>query len=168
MKDFVLQYEELKKMTLSQFVSVTKKTKGVLLKDLKVRDLSFYNGQYIYPGEGVYVFKNGTELYHIGKCSSMSFTERLPKHFDVRKRAWFNRLLEITVQNNEHYSDDDEGYMAASAFVFDTLELVLINFHERERISAIERLLRATNEPLNKFKRLRISDSTILVENYHL
>ena len=159
---FVLQYSTVKNLTINCFISKLKDTPGIKLKSLKIKDLSD-----IYPGLGVYIFKQGKKFYYVGKVSSMSFVERIPKHFDLRESAWMNRLLKIICEKQLNKEINYECLKNASKFAFNNLNLVLINFEENwEKISRIERLLRSTNEPLNSFKTIKIEDQSIIINKY--
>ncbi len=91
---------------------------------------------------------------YAGKAQSMSFTERIAKHFDPRPYAWFNRLLEL-VGGGLGKDSEHEEFQAASRKAFNTMNLVLIHFQDRERIARKERMLRASTNCMNKFKKLK-------------
>lgn len=96
MKKYLIEFSEHLHLNLEQFIDVIENTEGIKLSELKVKDLTYYNEQIIYPGHGIYIFKTSENILLIGKARTMSFTERIPKHFDIRPKAWFNRLLFIT------------------------------------------------------------------------
>lgn len=166
MYNYLLQYSDLENLTLREFKDRIEKLKGVNLKDLRISDLTFYNGNPILPSEGVYIFREGKSFVYVGKVTSMSFTERIPKHFDTRTFAWFNRLLKIICEKKTEKEITNENLVEASKFTFDNLNLILINFKKRERINPIEKLLRASTNTLNKFKTLRITDNNLIIKNY--
>jgi hypothetical protein len=176
--DYLINYQTVKELNLESFIRTIKSKKGKKLSELKVKDLTYHNGEIIYPGEGVYIFrdiKNDNKIILVGKVTSMSFTERISKHFDIRKNAWFNRLLKIVWENENPNIDTDyikdENLIEISKSVFSRMDIVLINFiyeHDksRKKIYKIEKLLRASTETLNKFKTIRIDDFGIIIDKY--
>jgi len=176
--DYLINYQEVKDLNLESFIRIIKSKKGRKLSELKVKDLTYHNGEIIYPGEGVYIFrdtKNDNRIILVGKVTSMSFTERISKHFDVRRNAWFNRLLKIVWENkNPNINADnikDENLIEISKSVFSRMDIVLINFiyehnKSRKKINRIEKLLRASTKTLNKFKTIKINDFGIIIDKY--
>ena len=161
-KEFVLQYKDFEEGTIDGLLQKIKSTSGVRLSELKVMDLFDID-----PGEGVYIFIDSKiKLFHIGKVSSMSFVERIPHHFDIRKGAWMNRLLKIICEKHWNVEINDKNLYKAAKFAFAELKLILINFNNREKIERIERLLRSTGEPLNRFKSFKLKDATIKLKDY--
>ncbi|WP_420576738.1 hypothetical protein [Ekhidna sp.] len=161
-----IEYEEIENKTIAQAIDYIESIDGIKLAELKVRDLSYQDNKIILPGEGVYVFREGVRPVYVGKVSSMSFTERIAKHFDVREFAWFNRLLELVNWFKLEDQIKREFYIDASKYAFEHLNLVMINFKSRERINRTESLFRAAMEPLNGYKNVRIIDYSILIKEY--
>lgn len=166
MDDYLIEFEEIESYSVSAFIDRIKRTKGKKLSDLKVRDLTYHNEEPIWPGEGVYIFRENEEILLVGKVSSMSFTERIPKHFDVRPFAWFNRLLYLTCVRHLKLEKNEKNFITASKYAFENLNLVLINFKKREKINRIERLLRSSTNTLNKFKKLKELKFDKLLDEY--
>lgn len=164
--DYLIEYDEIKHSSISDFIEKIKTTEGKKLSELKVMDLTYHNGQLIFPGEGVYIFRENQEIFLVGKVSSMSFTERIPKHFDYRPFAWFNRLLFLVCERHLKLERTEENFKVASKYAFENLNIVLVNFKNRERINRTERLLRSCTNTLNKFKYLQEKDLTKLVNEY--
>lgn len=153
--DFLIEYKNIEKKSIQDLLDILNQTEGKKLNDLKVQDLSYHNGKPIWPGEGVYIFRDDKRVVYVGKVSSMSFTERIAKHFDFRSFAWMNRLLKLLSQKElKHEKQDHDNLKIASKYAFDNLNIVLLNFQSRARINRTERLLRSCTEPLNKFKNL--------------
>lgn len=154
--DYLLQYKEVKNLTIKALIERIKRCDGLSLKDLSLKDLIFFKGQAIHTGSGVYVFKNKQNLFYVGKCSKMSFIERIPSHLDTRKAAWFNALVKYV--NDKPVKDIvDEDLQIAAKKAIDRFELVLINFewdqyHGNRSIDYLEDLLRMTTNARNKFK----------------
>ena len=168
--NYLIELSDFLDKPIENLVNEIDKIEGIKLSDLKVRDLTYCNDKLIEPGLGVYIFKVNEpkeQILLVGKTSSNSFTERVPKHFDVRPGAWFNRLLFIVCR--EHYKIKISGkyyekkdYEKASKFVFENGKLVLINAKDLNQINELENILRGTAEPLNKFKSKTYDKSKIL------
>ena len=169
MENYLLQFDEIKNLTASELIGLLNSKKGVPLKDLRLYDLSHFKGQNIYPGIGVYVFKDANEPIYVGKCLSSSFIERIPKHFDSRKVAWFHRLLElITLKKLDLKIISDDSLLKASDYAFENTSLILINFSidQKASIKSLEKLLRIILKPLNKFKNKKLKDYNMIVSEY--
>ncbi len=163
---YLLEYDNLKNLSIKAMLEAIHDTKGIRLDELKVRDLTYHNGTELFPGEGNYLFREEKKIIYVGKCSSMSFTERIAKHFDIRHFAWMNRLLKIICEKRLNLEINNKNLLLASKYSFENLNLVLINFSDRARINRTERLLRACSEPLNKFKNIKIKNLDIIVNEY--
>jgi hypothetical protein len=164
--NYVIEFEEVKNNTIEEFIEFINKTEGKKIADLKVKDLTYQNDQLIFPGHGIYIFRNNKEIILVGKATSTSFTERLAKHFDIRPGAWFNRLMYVICCRLLKIEKNDENYKIASKFAFENVDLVLVNFQNRVGIEKIERLLRSSTNTLNKFKNLKLKDYNIKVCDY--
>lgn len=155
MSKYLLQFANYRNKTIGHFKQAILDTPGIGLKDLKVSDLNFCEAKEILPGIGVYVFKQGAHVFYVGKCSSMSFIERIPKHLDFRPHAWFNRLLELLAQNGEGKKIATSiEYLEAAKFAYQNISVVLINFESKndDVIEKSERMLRYILKPKNGFK----------------
>lgn len=166
MRGHFIEYENLESRSIRDVLKTINGIDGIKLSDLRVKDLSYQNGQVVIPGQGVYLFREGKKVVYVGKVSSNSFTERIAKHFDVRNGAWFNRLLQLINWYSLPQQLDCEYYIDASKYAFQHLNLVMINFKSRERINRTESLMRACYRPLNKFKRERHIDLDTLLKEY--
>lgn len=164
--NYLLEFDELKNSTISNFIDSIEKTNGKKLSELKVKDLNYHNHKLILPGEGVYVFREKKKILLVGKVSSMSFTERIPKHLDYRPNAWFNRLLFLICERLLEVEPIEENYKIVSKYAFENLNLVLINFKSREKINRTERLSRASTNTLNKFKHLKEHNLNKILNEY--
>jgi hypothetical protein len=168
---YVFQYSEIKSMTLRSFCDeIRKETTGKKLNDFLMKDLiidSEADG-IIFPGTGVYFFKDETDrMVYAGKASSRSFTERISSHFDPRENAWFNSLIkhrnypssENPIQNSLEFK---------ARYAYEKLSLVLVNFDvETDKIGRFEGMARASFDDLtNKTKReTSENDFTKTIEN---
>ncbi|MEO6175382.1 MAG: hypothetical protein ABIP27_09560 [Flavobacterium circumlabens] len=164
--NYLITYTDEK--STDQFVEEINSIEGLPLKDLKVMDLIYCNGQPIRSGIGVYIFKSKDKCYYVGNCLSRCFAERIPAHFDLRKVGWFNTLLKTIIQNEFVNKDiNDESLHQAAIFALDKINLVLINFEYREhyinqkiRINNLERnlgkALKSYNQNFRRIQELQI------------
>jgi len=164
--NFLLEFEDLEKLSIGNLLDKIKESDGKPLNEFRLMDLSYHNGNQINPGIGVYIFRREKEIVLVGKVSSMSFTERIGKHLDFRHGAWFNRLLILICERQLNIKVNDENLRIASKYAFDNLNLILINFKNRERINRTERLLRSCTNTLNKFRNLKESNLEKIVKDY--
>ena len=165
--NFLIEYHDIENKSIRELLKLLNETEGRKLNELKVLDLSYHNGNPIWPGEGVYIFRNGKRAVYVGKVSSMSFTERIARHFDFRSFAWMNRLLKLISERElKHEKLNHENLKIASKYAFENLNIVLINFSNRDRINRTERLLRSCTQPLNKFKKLTEKNLEQIVKEY--
>jgi len=167
---YLLQYDTIKAYSVEGFIACLSSIRGLPLKELKMSDLIFVEGEPIYPNMGVYIFKEGEDFVYVGKCSSQSFIQRIPSHFDFRDGAWFHSLLKTIKEKalKEKYSKyqkmDKEAKLA-----IDNYSLILINFdlQSKDQIEHIEDLLRCTLNVLNKFKGKRYKNMDLPIDKYH-
>ncbi|AFY95136.1 hypothetical protein Cha6605_4193 [Chamaesiphon minutus PCC 6605] len=106
-----------------------------------------------YPNGLYFIFGgNLRQLQYVGKCTSRSFIERIPAHFDQRERAWFNTLPKKLTQNRQSYS-------AALGEALD-FEIVLFGIRDREAACELERVFRYYYKPvLNTLRRFNNFDA---------
>lgn len=92
---------------------------AISMSSLTMKDLA------IYPGIGLYFFYDlNNRLQYVGKCTSRSFIERVPSHFDCRKHAQFATLVKR--MGAEDFKNDDVSEITHKAI--SELKLFLINF----------------------------------------
>lgn len=185
--NYLIEFDNIKNMSIKDFlemlasvggVSITegglKSTDGKLkniygknLNELKLMDLAYHNSQPILPGHGIYIFREGIKVVYVGKATAKSFIERIPAHIDPRIACWFNRLLELVCIKTLNLDWSEENSLQASQHAFSKLNLVLINFKNPNKveIERFERLLRASAQPLNKFKNIEVNPIQIIA-NY--
>jgi len=163
---YLLNFEDIRQMSIESMLSTLSNTDGITLDELKVKDLTYYNEKEIFPGIGVYLFREDKKVIYVGKCSSNSFTERIPKHFDIRKIAWMNSLLKLICKKQLLVEINDENLKRASQDAFKKLNLILINFSDRRKINRIEKLLRSCTDPLNKLKKYKEINLETIVDKY--
>lgn len=168
MDDYLIEFEEVIDISINNFLVKIKETKGKRLDELLVKDLSFHNGNLIYHGTGVYIFREKQEIKVIGKASSMSFTERIPKHFDARPFAWFNRLLALIHEREWSILESPENFEMESLHAFNNYNIVLVHIkpEHKDHIPKVERLLRSTTNALNQFKGLKEDNRQKIVREY--
>jgi len=156
MTEYIIEYDQFRNKTLQELINEIHRI-GIKLNDLKVKDLTYYNDEFIEHGHGVYVFRDPNRILIVGKATSTSFTERIPKHFDIRTGAWFNRLLFVTCLRKFEIEKTPENYRKSSRYVFDHSKLILINFKvfnnsDKIKIGKLESILRKTTDTLNQTK----------------
>lgn len=162
--NYLLEYENIKTGSIKDLLALLQDTQGKKLNELKVKDLTYHNDKPIWPGTGVYLFRNEREIVYVGKAQSMSFTERIAKHFDLRTYAWFNRLLELICTKGLGLEWNNENSITASKYAFEKFNVIFINFAEPELIDELETLLRSCTPALNKFKNRRKEDLSEIVD----
>ncbi|MCC9063755.1 hypothetical protein [Flavobacterium piscisymbiosum] len=156
--------------TTEQFVDEINRIEGIALKDLKVRDLLYYNGEPIRSGIGVYIFKSKDKCYYVGNCVARCFAERIPAHFDLRKVGWFNTLLKTIIKNEfaDKEITDDSLHIAAK-FAFDNINLVLVNFeyhkHYINQKIKINNLERDLGKALSSYNKNFRKNQSLQIEN---
>ncbi len=145
--------DKIEEKSLGKVISMMKNVSAPL-STLKIQDLIFNANHFLFPGNGVYIFydKAGVPLY-VGKCSSRSFVERIPAHFDLREEAWFNSFLK-EYKNARHSTDTNYKKSAKQIFKDCSMSLLNIPNPKSKIINKMESLLRATAHPeLNPTKR---------------
>jgi hypothetical protein len=159
---YLLQFDEISNKTIDELVQVLTQAQGLKVKDCKIDDLIFYQGEPIYSGNGVYIFKSVKRFYYVGSCVARNFVERIPAHFDLRESGWFNSLLDnIRKQNGEPRTN--LLLTQAAKHAMENCSLVLINFsfgdHVRNisNIKSLEALLRRVLHPYNYLKQRPIN-----------
>lgn len=162
MHDYLVQFEDYLDKNIAEFIEEIENREGIRLDELKVKDLSYFNGEIISPAHGIYIFKTNKQILLVGKVRSNSFTERISKHFDVRPNAWFNRLLFIVCREYLMIERNKQNYIKASNYVFDKARLILINMKDPSIIDKFENILRGTTTTLNKFKHKKYDSNIIL------
>lgn len=98
--NYLINYCGIKDCFINQIKSKLDKINGLPLSECTISKLIFYNDETILTGNGVYIFKEDKKYLYVGKCSSKSFVERIPPHFDIRNTGWFNNFLKKNINNN--------------------------------------------------------------------
>ncbi|MBR9703514.1 hypothetical protein GOV10_05725 [Candidatus Woesearchaeota archaeon] len=140
----ILFYDDIKGLT---FVELEKKMSSIAkpVSEYSIADFIFYVGKALHPCTGLYAFFEGNVLMYIGKASSNSFVEQIPRHFDVRSGAWFNSLLKKMGTKKESYGEE-----AKRALKF---RMALIAIEDSPVIPALESGLRRQLQP--KYNKIR-------------
>jgi len=125
-KYFILNFKDIEDKTLKEFKeSYNKEEYKIILNELKLYQLITH------PGIGVYIFYENNKVMYIGRNSSKCFIERIPAHFDIRKKGWFNQLLyyycEYTYKKNRN-EITVENLKNASDYIIEHYSLQLISF----------------------------------------
>ncbi len=189
--NYLLNYDKIKDSKISEIKEVIDKIEGLLFSKCTISNFVFYNNNPILTGNGVYIFfknednKNRKYLY-VGKCSSRSFVERTPSHFDIRNTGWFNSYLRNLVNENRdkkilvrEFNNPESNCMKReyntslqrnARIALDSHRLILINFvnenHNNQKISRLEDIFNIVLEPLNKYKTKRIDNQEIRIWKY--
>jgi hypothetical protein len=147
---FFLAYEDYSQLTPASFKQVIEATPTKAISEMTIGELcsmaDYPNGLYFIFGG------NLRQLQYVGKCTSRSFIERIPAHFDQRKHAWFNTLPKKLMRNGQCYSAALEESLK--------FEIVLFGIHDREAACMLERVFRYSYMPmLNTLKRLNNFDA---------
>lgn len=147
---FFLPYESHAQQTLSEFEAALHDVRSKVLADVTIGDLCAMSE---HPN-GLYFFFDGEprKLQYVGKCTSRSFVERVPAHFDQREDAWFNTLPTKLTKNGKTYS---EALSEALRF-----QVVLLGIREADSAMELERVFRHSYRPtLNTPKKLKPFDA---------
>ncbi len=192
---YLLNYNDIKNLKISDIKKKIDTIEGLPLSECKISNLVFYNNKPILTGNGVYIFKNIQGYKYVGKCSSRSFTERIPAHFDIRNTGWFNnflkRLVNIKLFNlyrekiknweKETFigkNNSTELIIEQASNILDikpntenlNYHLILINFetnnNTKKAVNDLEYILRNQLNPLNKFKADRIINKEICINEF--
>lgn len=164
--DYLIKYEDIKNLSINDALKKLEQLDGKELSKLRLVDLTICNNQYIFPGHGIYLFRQKKEIVYVGKVRSMSFIERIPKHFDLRHSGWFNRLLKIICLKKLGIEHSDENLLKAHTFAFSHLNLVLIDFGIDKNVDKIERLFRSCTGALNSFKKVKHKNVSQIIDTY--
>ena len=158
--NYLYNFEEIEEFTVEELIFKLSQNSGIQLNEIKLKDFIFFNDKVIQSGRGVYILKNQNEFFYVGDCTSRSFIERIPSHFDTKTEAWMNIAvkhyakskfnLDKSEVNNEHLSK-------AASMILDEYSIILINFlnHSESKISNFEKLLMNVLNPVNKPKKVR-------------
>ncbi|MCL4340866.1 MAG: hypothetical protein M1431_02040 [Candidatus Thermoplasmatota archaeon] len=124
LRKHVISFETAKGLTWEIVMSYVKPEMATPLSDLTLNDLA------IYPGVGLYFFYDkSNNLQYVGKCTSRSFIERVPSHFDCRKHAQFATVAKR--RGGENSPTDDISEISRDALK--DLKLFLVNFTYDEK-----------------------------------
>ena len=119
LRKHVISFATAKGLTWEGVLSYVKPEMAKTLVSLTLNDLA------IYPGIGIYLFYNmRNELIYVGKCTSKSFIERVPSHFDCRKHAQFATVAKRC--GGETYNSDDISEISLRRL--EELKVFLVNF----------------------------------------
>lgn len=168
MTQHLINYSEIKNLSINDLIEKLSVIRGININDMTLKDFIFYNNSPITSGCGVYIFKNKNQFYYVGDCSSRSFIERIPCHFDTRPEAWMNVLLKHYTKRSKNLEIDKTNLENSAIEVFADCTLIMINFEKRdpEKISKLEKILLSTLNPINKSKRPLNIDLNLSVDSF--
>jgi hypothetical protein len=155
--EFFLDYEQHSNKTIAEFKEEIDSTKAKYLRDVTISELcsmpNHPNGLYFILGE------NPSELKYIGKCTSRSFIERIPSHFDQREDSWFGTLPKRVKKEDLSYQEAIEECM--------NFRIVLFGIQDKNITCKLERIFIHSYQPtLNNLKRLQQFNSNITLREY--
>ena len=146
MSNLFLSFDDYTNCSLDDFKNIVGAAATRKVSSLTIGDLS----SLLYPN-GIYFFYDDSlrQLQYVGKCTSRSFIERLPAHFDQRELAWFNNLpKKVAQKSNINYS---EALIISLDF-----KVVLLGFTNSIVAAKFETIFRHAHKPvLNSPKNLR-------------
>lgn len=147
---FFLALEDVSKQTLNEFKITLCNVDAKRVGDVTINDLcsvaEYPNGVYFYFDSLL------SRLQYVGKCTSRSFIERVPAHFDQRPSAWLNTLPTKLVHSK------NKGYPEALAEALN-FRIVLLGIRDTAPAKALENVFRHLYEPvLNTPKRIKSFD----------
>jgi|GEM_PF-608468 hypothetical protein len=170
MSQYLIEYSSIKDISLKEIKIIIEGTDGLALRDLKMKDLSQFENKKIFPGLGIYIFRNTDSILYVGKTTSRSFIDRVPSHFDLRDASKMNTFLrkvhnsnlieKVEVQSPEIRND---VFYPAFDYVFNNCSLILISFDEldedwsvrKNRINKFESILRNLLQPVTNTKNMK-------------
>jgi hypothetical protein len=155
--EFFLTYEHHSDKTLLQFKKEIENTKAKYLHDVTISDLcsmpNHPNGLYFIFGE------TPNELKYIGKCTSRSFIERIPAHFDQREDSWFGTLPKRVRKEDHSYQNAIEECLK--------FKIVLFGIRDKDIACRLERIFIHSYQPiLNKPKKTQEFDPNMRLKEY--
>jgi hypothetical protein len=147
---FFLAYEDYSQLTPASFTQVIEATPTKAISEITIGELCSMTE---YPNGVYFIFGgNPRQLQYVGKCTSRSFIERIPAHFDQRERAWFNSLPKKLMKSGQCYASALEESLS--------FEVVLFGIHDQKAACLLERVFRYSYQPrLNTLKRFNDFDA---------
>ena len=111
------------------------------------------NGLYFIFGE------NPNELKYIGKCTSRSFIERIPAHFDQREDSWFGTLPKRVRKEGCSYQKALEECLG--------FKIILFGIRDKVTACRLEHVFIHSYRPtLNRPRKLQEFDMNTLLKEY--
>ena len=103
MYNYLINYEDIDNGTINDLINQVNNNPGIPLDQLTLKELVFYQGKEIRTGNGVYIFKENSQIIYVGKCSARNFIERVPAHLDIRHNGCnFNKNIMGCLVDNLH------------------------------------------------------------------
>lgn len=157
MQSHVVELASINQKRLSDLAHALRLHRRKPLSELLVRDLVLFASSHI-PITGVYAFFEGEAVVYVGKCSSRSFIERIPSHFDTRKSAWMNQLISKMAGALPR-----KHLMVEAKHAFENYSLLLIPC-EPKITGALENVLRVILEPRLNSKAKKLDMTLVLAD----
>ena len=115
----VVSFDTANSLDAVELEKILKPENALPLSEIKFKDLA------IYPGIGIYIIYDLSDKpCYIGKCTSRSFIERVPSHFDCRKHAYLATILR-RLGSLDHNGDDISEITLRA---IDSFKILLVNF----------------------------------------
>jgi hypothetical protein len=135
--DFFLSYEAHSGASVEVFRRALENAPAKVVANVTIGELCAMSD---HPN-GLYFFFGGIPrvLQYVGKCTSRSFVERVPSHFDQREGAWFATLPTKLAANGMSYPT-----ALATALQF---QCVLLGVRAAQTTSRLERVFRHSYQP---------------------
>lgn len=158
MHKFILFYDEIKDLTITQLYDQILSKEKIKIKNLKLVDLIYNKESMI----GVYIFfDEGGKPVYVGKTGSRAILERLAGHFDMREFGFLNSFLCALAGKRK----TRKGPNATSKDLSDVYEtaieckMVFIQMPEgnKEKIGLIERSLQKYFQPKCNQNKVKMS-----------
>ena len=167
MANHIINFEDIANLSVHEAIKKIESLQGIKLSEIKMKDFVFHDNKAISSGRGVYLFKNESMFYYVGDCTSRSFIERIPCHFDTKPEAWMNIVVKHYAQRTLNLPLDNSSLEYASEYILDNFSVVMINFieYDKDKIAAFERLLLSTLDTINKLKKPLIIDSNAIISD---
>lgn len=152
-----VEISEIENLTLEECNDFLKNHRWISFADLRIRDLVFCGNKPIMQTNGVYLFLDAKgAIKYVGKSGSRSMVERIPSHFDLRPKSWFNTFLKKKAGANNKSS-----LAKAAKAIFDQYRLIYIlfpnNARNKKRLGKLEKYLQVINRDsvLNSVRRIK-------------
>ena len=160
-EEYLYNFEDIENLKVDEFKNLLITNSGIAFSKMTLNNFIFFNDEVIDSGRGVYIIKKGAEIFYVGDCTSRSFIERIPSHFDTKKEAWMNTAVKHYARCKfgwDKHSSNNVALSNSAAEIISDYSLIIINFIKWDaiKISSLEKLLLNILNPINQPKRLNL------------